>query len=61
MEAERSSPFTPDQESFLAHATGKKTEMDDITMSSLPGTPIAASTVMRQKGAMKERWGYKMQ
>ncbi|XP_071823533.1 uncharacterized protein [Apostichopus japonicus] len=55
MEAERSSPFTPDQESFLAHATGKKTEMDDITMSSLPGTPIAASTVMRQKGAMKER------
>lgn len=54
-EENRSSPFTPDNESFLAVAAGKRTEVDDITMNSLPGTPIAASTVMRQKGDLEER------
>ena len=47
MKKSASSPAFRDDESFLAMAHGRKTSFEDLTFRSSPGSPVAASTVVR--------------
>ena len=47
MDKSSSSPAFRDDESFLAMAHGRKTSFEDLTFRSSPGSPVAASTVVR--------------